>query len=229
MFNNLFLFLIKLISVVFKSKITLAGEVLILRQQLYVIRRTKPDIRSKLQETDRTIITLGRKLISNWRNACYLVKPATVIKWHKNLIKNHINDIFCCDFFTVGTVLFKRYYVFFIIRHLTRKIYHIDFTEHPKVEWVKQQIKQALCYTHRNIYLIHDRDSKISFINFRELNITPLRISYLAPDMNAYAERFVSSIRRECLDHYIILNERHLKKVITGIKSTIIHTTRIRE
>lgn len=295
--ENLFIGLIRFITIIFKSKIELAGEVLVLRQQLAIINRNKPDVRYKMRVLDRIIIIIGKSLIKKWRKMCFIIKPETVIKWHRNLIKNHwkwitykrakvhtklkkeikqliikikqeniywgaerirgellkldikvskrtiqkiirtvecthkfnggnwktflknhINDIFCCDFFTVDTVLFKRYYVFFIISHLTREIFHINFTEHPTAEWVKQQIKQALRHINKNIYLIHDRDSKISYVNFNGLNITPMRISYSAPDMNAYAERFVSSVRHECLDHYIILSEKHLKRVLFEYK-----------
>ena len=278
-----------------KSKRELIAEVLFLRQQLEVINRNKPDIKAKIQGTDRTIVAISKNFISHWKKVCYIFTPDTLIKWHRQLVKrhwawissktnnwknkikeetkqliiqmkkenitwkaervrgellklnihvskrtiqkilrtipnlpaplhannnwktflkNHTKDILCCDFFTVDTVFFKRFYVFFVLHHLNREILHFNISEHPNQEWVKQQLREATPYINKNTYLIHDHDDKIAHINFEELAIKPVSISYLAPNMNAYAERFVGSVRRECLDHMIILNENHLKKVL---------------
>ena len=134
-------------------------------------------------------------------------------------LKNHLPEILACDFFTIQTVLFKTYYVFFVIKLETRELLHIRSTFHPNSLWVKQQIKEATPFLEETVRLIHDRDKKFSGIDFKGLGIKDIRLPPQSPYLNGYAERFVRNIKRECLDQFIILNERHLIKVLKEYKN----------
>ena len=126
-----------------------------------------------------------------------------------------------CDFFTVDTVLLRRLYVLFFIELDTRRVYVTGVTAHPTGAWVVQQARN-LSYelTERSQpikFLIRDRDAKFtaSFDEiFRSEGIRIIRTPIRAPRANAFAERFVGTIRRECLDRILIFGRRHLEAVI---------------
>jgi transposase InsO family protein len=130
-------------------------------------------------------------------------------------------QVVATDFFTVDTALFRRLYVLFVIELGRRRVWITGVTEHPDAGWVTQQA--------RNIsgelidggievkFVVRDRDTKYvgSFDEvFRADSARILKTAVQAPNMNAHAERFVRSIRSECLDHIIVLNERHLVRVL---------------
>jgi transposase InsO family protein len=135
---------------------------------------------------------------------------------------NHYKDtVLACDFFTIETVRLQTLYVFFFIEVGTRRIHLADVTAHPTQAWVTQQARQLLWNLQeqqlRFTHLIRDNDGKYGaafdavFASEEvELVHTPVR----APRANAYAERWVRSVREECLDRLIILNTAHLKYVL---------------
>ena len=159
----------------------------------------------------------------------YVVSPRTVRRymrrpWNgtpsprwREFLAQHAKDIWACDFLTVKTATFQTLYVFFLIHHATREIVHIRVTRHPTSAWVGQQVVNACFDREPPTYLIRDRDSifgaefsrKIRGLGIREIR-TPVR----APKANAIAERFVGTLRRECLDHVFIFNERHLQRIV---------------
>ena len=138
-------------------------------------------------------------------------------RWN-TFLKNHLPEILACDFFTVQTVLFKTYYIFFVIKLETRELLHFGFTDHPKTEWIKQQIREATPFMEGTFRLIHDRDQKFAGINFKDLGINDIRLPPRKPFLNGFAERFVQSAKTECLDHFVILNKKHLQKVLKEYK-----------
>lgn len=132
-------------------------------------------------------------------------------------VRNHANVIIACDFFTVVTATFRTLYVFVIMEVATRRIVHQNVTAHPDAEWTLQQFREALPGGHGYRYVIHDRDSIFSEQLDRwvkEMGVTVLRTPVRAPKANAICERWGGTLRRECLDFVIPLNESHLKRIV---------------
>lgn len=122
------------------------------------------------------------------------------------------------DFFTVPTLTFSVLYCFFIISHDRRRLLHCKVTRHPTSSWIAQQLREAFPYDAVPKFLILDRDAKYGFevpTTIRSMNITPVRTSIGCPWQNGVAERWVGSCRRELLDHLIVLNERHLRRLLS--------------
>jgi putative transposase len=127
-----------------------------------------------------------------------------------------------CDFFTVDTVLLRRIYVFFVLEVGTRRVHILGASRHPTGEWVTQQARNLRLTlgekAHDFRFLVRDRDTKFtaSFdAVFADADISVLRSPPRAPKANAYAERWVSTIRRECLDRMLIFHERQLRPVLS--------------
>jgi hypothetical protein len=135
---------------------------------------------------------------------------------------NHYKDQFlACDFFTVETLTLQTLYCLFFIEHGTRQVYFAGCTAHPNDAWVTQQARQMTWEVEDRAlsmkYLIRDHDTKFtgSFDTvFEGSGIEIINIPYQAPNANAIAERWVRTVREECLDRLIILNERHLRRVL---------------
>jgi transposase InsO family protein len=113
---------------------------------------------------------------------------------------------------------FKSLYVFFVVSHAGREVLHAQVTEHPTAEWVAQQIVECCGWDREPPrFLIRDRDSRYGSLfdrRIRSLGISQIRTPFRAPQANAIAERWVRSIRQECLDHTFIFSERHLRWVL---------------
>jgi putative transposase len=134
---------------------------------------------------------------------------------------SHKEQFLACDFFTVETLTLQTLYVLFFIEHGTRQVYFAGCTAHPNQNWVTQQARHMTWeLEERDLpmkYLIRDHDTKFteSFDTvFEATGIEIVNIPYQAPNANAVAERWVRSVREECLDRLIILNERHLRRVL---------------
>ena len=135
----------------------------------------------------------------------------------RTFLDNHVPDIAACDFFTVPTVTFRVLYVFIVLRHDRRQVVHFNVTDHPYAEWAAQQIINAFPYEEAPRFLIRDRDGiygdyftkRVEGMGIEEVPIAPR-----SPWQNPYCERLIGSIRRECLDHMIILNEDHLRRIL---------------
>ena len=123
--------------------------------------------------------------------------------------------IWACDFFTVTTATLRTYYVLFFIEIGTRRIVHWNVSQHPDGDWVAQQFRNlSVLRDDLPRYLIHDRDSKFTAHAdelLRAMGTEPLRLPPRSPNLNERAERWIRSARTECLDHIIVLNERHLR------------------
>lgn len=136
---------------------------------------------------------------------------------------NHYKDQFlACDFLTVETLTLQTLYILFFIEHGTRRVYLAGCTAHPDSAWVSQQARQMTWELHdRDLpmrYLIHDHDTKFTGLFdtvFEAEGIEIVDIPFEAPNANSIAERWVRFVREECLDHLIILNERHLRRVLS--------------
>ncbi len=141
----------------------------------------------------------------------------------REFIRAHKDQLLACDFFTVETLWFKTLHVLFFIELGTRRVHFAGCTAHPTAAWVTQQARN-LCWTLQEQgrsfrYLIHDRDAKFppTFdAVFASEGVEIVRTPYRAPTANAYAERWVGSARGECLDHLLVVNEAHLRQVLTA-------------
>jgi transposase InsO family protein len=124
-----------------------------------------------------------------------------------------------CDFFTVETLSLRRFYVLFFIELESRRVHLAGCTTNPTGAWVTQQARN-LSFTgifEPTRFLIHDRDSKFSGAFeevFRSERVTVIQTPIRAPQANAYAERFVRTVRAECLDWLLIIGRRHLESVL---------------
>ncbi len=136
----------------------------------------------------------------------------------KTFLHNHLNCTAACDFFVVPTATFKLLYGFVVLSLDRRRILHFNVTAHPTSEWTAQQLVEAFPgdeFTPN--YLIRDRDSIYGATFPRKANILGIEeviTAYKSPWQNGYCERSIGSIRRECLDHMIILSENHLRRTL---------------
>jgi len=251
-------------------------------------------MRPRLKRADRVLFVLISRILKNWRQSITIVKPDTVIRWHrkgfklfwrwksshgkpgrnpidpeirklirdmssanhlwgaprihgellklgidvsqatvrrymvkhknppsqtwKTFLNNHTKELVAIDFFIVPTVTFSLLYVFVILAHDRRRVVHFNVTKSPTAAWTGQQIIEAFPWDSAPKYLIRDND-KIYGFDFiervRSIGIIPVRTAYKSPWQNSYCERVIGTIRRDCTDHLIIFNEKHLKRVLS--------------
>jgi putative transposase len=133
-------------------------------------------------------------------------------------LKNHAQGTVACDFLVAVTVRFRVLFVFLVMEVGSRRILHSNVTAHPTCDWTLQQLREAIPGGHDYQFLIHDRDSVFSCDLDEELQssfgLRVLRTPVRAPKANAYCERLIGTVRRECLDFMIPLNEQHLRKTL---------------
>lgn len=266
-----------LASLLFRSRASIAAENLALRHRLNVLGRSVK--RPQLRQTDRMFWVWLSRICRAWRSWLVIVKPETVIKWHrqgfrlywrwksrsarpgrpridpairelirrmsrenplwgsphirdelallrvrvakstierylikperprsqtwKTFIDNHLKDIVAIDFFTVPTVTFRVLYCFVVLRLHRRQVMHFNVTMHPTAPWTAQQLVEAFPYGDE----VRGR--------LRSMHISEELTTHRSPWQNGYVERLIGSIRRECLDHLIVLNESHLFRVLS--------------
>jgi transposase InsO family protein len=121
--------------------------------------------------------------------------------------------VFACDFCTVTAFGFVTFYVFFIIKLETRRIVHYNVTQNPNIRFLRNQFSEFE-YRYPGAYLIHDNSGEQKWFPYDQYNTKDVGITPYSPDMNACAERFVRSLRQECLDHFVIFTENQLRNVL---------------
>jgi transposase InsO family protein len=134
-------------------------------------------------------------------------------------LRNHREAITAMDFFTVPTVSFSVLYVFFIIGHDRRRILHFNLTRHPTNAWIVQQLREAFPYEPATKFLILDHDAKYGTevpTAIRSMDIKPVQTTIGCPWQNGIAERWIGNCRRELLDHVIVINQSHLKRLLAS-------------
>ena len=130
---------------------------------------------------------------------------------------NHIKDLASIDFFIVPTITFKILYVFVVLSHDRRKIVHFNITSSPTAFWTGQQVIEAFLWDSAPKYLIRDNDSIYGSEFVQRVNatgITQVKTAFISPWQNAYCERVIGSIRCECTDHFIVLGEAQLRRIL---------------
>jgi transposase InsO family protein len=139
----------------------------------------------------------------------------------KTFLRNHADGIVAMDLFVVPTISFRLLYGLLIMGHGRRQILWFGATAHPTAEWIANQLTQACGWEQIPRYLIRDRDSAYGEIfvhRVRSIGIRDRPTSARSPWQNAYAERLIGSIRRECIDHVVVFGERHLRHVLLSYK-----------
>jgi transposase InsO family protein len=132
-------------------------------------------------------------------------------------LRNRRDAIAAVDFFTVPTLTFGVLYCFFVISHDRRRILHCNVTRNPQALWVALQLCEAWESEQPHPFLIFDRDSKFGsdvVSTVKAIGAQPVRTGFRSPWQNGVAERWVGSVRRELLDHVVILNQRHLRRLL---------------
>jgi putative transposase len=133
-------------------------------------------------------------------------------------LQNHVNDLVSMDFFVVPTVTHRVLFVLVILVHERRQIVHWHVTEHPTAAWTTQQVVDAFPWEKAPRYLLRDRDridGDVFRQRVRNMGIEEVLIAPRSPWQNPYVERLIGSIRREYLDHLVVLHERHLRRLLT--------------
>jgi putative transposase len=136
----------------------------------------------------------------------------------KTFLANHVQDLASIDFFTVPTATFRVLYVFLVLSHDRRRVVHFNVTANPTSEWTARQIVEAFPWETAPRYLLRDGDGIYgdAFLSaVKSFGIEGLRSAPGSPWQNPFVERIIGSIRRECTDHVIVLNERHLHRILS--------------
>jgi transposase InsO family protein len=163
-------------------------------------------------------ITVSATLVRNvLRRARVPPAPERAGPSWRSFLRQHRHTILACDLFTVDTVWLRRLYVLFFVSIGTRRVECVATTSNPNTAWMTQQARNLLMDLDDRSkpprFLLHDRDTKFSraFDNiFRSEGVKIVRTPILAPNANAYAERWVGSVRRECFDRLLIFSRRQL-------------------
>jgi len=273
----------------YRSRTVLQLEVLALRHQLYVLKRTAA--RPRLTTVDRLLWVWLSRAWRDWRDALVIVKPATVIDWHRRgfrlvwawksrrrggrprippevrtlirdmseanpiwgaprihgellklgvdvsqatvatymrrsprppsqtwrtFLANHASQLIAADFFVVPTATCRLLFVLVILAHDRRRVVHTAVTAHPTAAWTAQQFREAFPWDHAPRYLIRDRDLAFQALTatVNAMGIDEVLTAPHSPWQNAYAERFIGSVRRECLDHVLVLSAAGLRGIL---------------
>jgi transposase InsO family protein len=144
-------------------------------------------------------------------------RPQPSQTW-RTFLANHLRDLVSIDFFTVPTARLRILFVLVVLVQHRRRVVHFNVTEHPTAHWTAQQLLDAFPHDSAPAYLLRDRDQvygqrfrrRVKAMGIKEVLTAPH-----SPWQNPYAERLIGSIRRECLNHVIVLGERHLRRILT--------------
>jgi transposase InsO family protein len=196
--------------------------------------RLPKDLRQLIAEMVRDNPTWGQERIADelWLKLGIRVSPRTVRaywpgdgpsirqapsqNWN-TFLRNHAEAVVACDFFVAVTVRFRILYVLVVMEIASRRIVGISVTEHPTAEWTIQQLRQTIPSDHSYRFLIHDRHATFSpdlDDSVRTLGIAVLKTPVRTPQANAFCERLIGTVRCECLDYMIPINERHLRQIL---------------
>ncbi len=136
-----------------------------------------------------------------------------------HFLTNHVGTLASIDFFTVPTATLRVLYVFVVLAHDRRRVVHFNVTEHPTAAWTARQIVEAFPEASTPKYLMRDRD-RIYGEPFRDrlagMGIEEVLSAPRSPWQNPFVERLIGSVRRECLDHMVVLGERRLRRLLAS-------------
>src|SRR5882724_1272507 len=213
----------------FRARAVLQAEILALRHQLLVLQCVSPEVRNLIRKMSLASPRWGAPRIhGELLKIGIAVSQATVAKYMvrhrkppsqtwRTFLKNHAKDLVSADFFVVPTITFQLLFVFVILDHDRRRPIHFAVTSNPTAEWTARQLLEAFPWDNAPRYLLRDRDSiygekfceTAKWLGIREVLTAPR-----SPWQNAYAERLIGSIRRECLDHVLVFREAGLRQTL---------------
>jgi putative transposase len=189
------------------------------------------EVRVFIREMSQTNPTWGSpRIVGELRTLGIEVAKSTVEKYQvrprtppspiwKTFLTNHMQDLVSLDCFVVPTVTYNVLFVLVILAYERRRVLHVNVTEHPTVTWTMQQVVDAFPWDDVPRYLLRDRD-RIYGGSFRQrvrnMGIEEVIMAPRSPWQNPDVERFIGSSRRECLDHIIVLSERHLRRILAS-------------
>jgi transposase InsO family protein len=161
-------------------------------------------------------IVVGKRTVQRHMRGARPRRPAGQT-W-ATFLRTHGHEIWACDFLQLTDVLFRPVFAFFVVELGPRRVVHVGVTRSPTDAWVAQQLREATPDGVAPRFLIHDHDAKdgsafarVAAASAIDAIVTPVR----APRANAVCERFLGSVRRECVDHVLILTERHLQRILS--------------
>ena len=192
----------------------LAPEIIILIKEMAKNNRLwgAERIRGELLKLD---IRVCKRTIQKYMRHVRITRPRGQ-NW-ATFLRNHAKDVWACDFLQVTDLFFRSLFAFFIIELQSRRVIHVGVTWSPTDAWTAQQLREATPYGQAPKYLIRDNDNKFGSCFARVAatsGIEILKTPYHAPRANAICERFLGSVRRECLDHMLVLHEKQLQRVL---------------
>jgi len=134
----------------------------------------------------------------------------------RTFLANHVKQIVAADFFIVPTATYRLLFVLVLLAHDRRRIVHVAVTDHPTAAWTAQQFREAFPWDHAPRYVLHDRDLAFQAVtaSVNAIGVEIVPTAPRSPWQNAYIERFIGSVRRECLDHMIVLNASGLRTIL---------------
>jgi len=133
----------------------------------------------------------------------------------RSFLRNHVSQLASIDFFTVPTATFRVLFVFVVLSHDRRRIVHVNVTAHPTAAWTAQQLRQAWPWDTAPRFVVRDRDAIYGSDlprTAQAMGIEEVLTAPRSPWQNPFVERVIGSMRRECLDHVIVWNERSLRR-----------------
>ncbi len=179
--------------------------------------RSRKSGRPKIYAEIRKLIRRMSRENPSWGTPRIRYRKPPSQTW-RTFLDNHIRDIVAVDFFTVPTATFRILFCFVVLRHHRRTVVHFNVTANPTAGWAAQQVVEAFPEETTPRFLIRDRDSIYGEF-FRQwikhMGIEQVVTAYRSPWQSPYVERIIGSIRRDCLNHVIVLNERHLRRILT--------------
>jgi transposase InsO family protein len=165
------------------------------------------------------LLKLGFEISEATVSRCMPHRPKQPSQTWRSFLRNHAKDLVSIDFFVVPTATFRVLYVFLALEHERRRIMHFNVTDGPSARWTGQQLVNAFPYDSAPQYVIRDRDKiyGAAFVRrVRALGIEQVLTAPGSPWQNPYCERVIGTLRRDCLDHVIVLGERHLRRILLG-------------
>ncbi len=191
--------------------------------------RISRDIRELIRTMSKANLTWGAPRIHGELLKLGIdVSQATVAKYMvrnakppsqawRTFLKNHTKQLASIDFFTVPTLTFRILYVFVVLSHERRRVVYFNVTSHPTAEWTSQQLRQAFPYDAVPQYVLRDRDriyGEDVRRQLKDMGIKQVLAAPRSPWQTPYVERAIGSIRRECLDHIIVINAESLRATL---------------